>query len=336
MSTLKPSLYKKSLFLLAALASVIAASCSDSGVINPVSTSTEFRTTLKPIDENVLGFYELWASVETGLDHDESAYRSLGKFTVDATGKLNNISGGTFAVDLSKISNVNDIGDVIVTIQPPGYFDTIPSNIKVIGGAKSLQGNSLIFDLRMSYSDILPLSTIFGSSLARYILASPTSDYASAEFERGLWFSRDTVGNLAGISLPFLNDTLEWIYQGWVYERSNPANIYNMGRFNNPDITDSYNQCQGPNTPWQKPGQDWLQPNCPGGGLPDITDLNSNLYNVMITLEPRYEQGPALGVPFYIKLFTDSINTAPFSTVFTMQNVSGSNLPTGILILSSN
>lgn len=336
MRTLNPSLYKKLFFLLAAFVSLIAASCNDSGVINPISTSTEFRTTLKPIDENVVGIYELWASVETGLDHDEGAYRSLGKFTVDVTGKINNTSGGTFAVDLSKISNTNNIGDVIVTIQPPGYLDTIPSNIKIIGGSKLLQGNSIVFDLRMSYTDIIPLSAVFGSSLARYILASPTSVYASAEFERGLWFSRDTIGNLEGITLPFLNDTLEWVYQAWVYERSNPANIYSMGRFINPNTSDDYNQCQGLNAPWQKPGQDWLQPNCPGGGLPDITNLNSNLYNIMITLEPRYEQGPALSVPFYIKLFTDSINTAPYSTVFTMQNVSGSNLPTGILILSSN
>lgn len=324
--------FKVLFFAFAALLVIAAASCDDSG-LTPPSNTGEFSASLKPIDKNIEGVYELWASVVTGFDHDEGAYRSLGRFMMDVSGEVKDTSGGNFTPNLSKIPNINNVGDVLVTIQPPGYFDTIPSNIKIIGGPKNLQGSSFVFDLSMGYGDILPASNGFSSATAKYILASPTGAFASSEFEKGLWFSGDTTGSLAGLTLPVLSDTAEWTYQGWVYERNNPSNIYNTGRFDNPNISDGFNQCQGSNVPWQMPGQDWLLVNCPAG-LPQITNLNSDTYDIMITLEPRFEN--AISLPFYIKLFTANIGTNPFGTVLTMNNVSVGNLPGGMLRLSSN
>lgn len=332
---MKKVLSLKHFFLtLAAFLMIAAASCDDAGV-TPPGNAGEFSASLKPIDKNIEGVYELWASVETVLDHEEGAYRSLGRFMMDVSGAVKDTSGGDFTPNMSKIPNINSVGDVIVTIQPPGYFDTIPSNIKIIGGPKTQHGSSYVFTLNMGYSDILPASNGFASSTANFVLASSTGAFASAEFEKGLWFSGDTAGSTAGLTLPVLSDTTEWTYQAWVYERNNPANIYNMGRFDDPDTSDGFNQCQSSNAPWQKPGQDWLLINCPAG-LPQITNLNSDVYDVFITLEPRFEQGTAISLPFYIKLFTANISINPFGKVLTMNNVSGSNLPGGMLRLSSN
>ncbi|MBZ0204173.1 MAG: hypothetical protein K8I03_14250, partial [Ignavibacteria bacterium] len=146
----------------------------------------------------------------------------------------------------------------------------------------------------------------------------------------------DTNGSASGITLPVLSDTAEWTYQAWVIERNIPGNIYNIGRFSNPNANDGYNQCQGASSPWDLPGQDWLQANCPGGVLPDISNLNSGLYDLRITIEPRFEQGTALSIPFYITLFSGNIAAASFGTVQSLQNQSVTNLPLGLLILSAN
>lgn len=315
---------------------LIVYSCSNDGVNAPVN-SGQFTTTLKPIDKDTTGVYELWASVETasGLDHDESSFRSLGRFKVQQGGSITDTSGNSFSPNLSRIANINSVGDVIVTIQPPGYFDTIPSNIKIIGGAKVLQNGSLNFSMSMSYAEILPSAGIFSAAESKYLLASPTSGVASQEYQKGVWFSLDTNGSSAGITLPVLSDTAEWIYQAWVIDRNNTAYIYNIGRFSDPNLNDGYNQCQGASSPWNLPGHDWLQANCPGV-IPDIVNLGSGSYELRITLEPRFEQGIALSVPFYLTLFSGNISNTAFGQVQQLMNRSSANLPSGLLVLSAN
>lgn len=315
--------------------SLIICSCSDdSGVTASQNKGSLYLSSLKQLDKNIEGTYELWASVEPGFDHDENAFRSLGRFAVNSTGELTDTSGGTFNVNLSKIANINNIGDVIITIQPPGYNDTIPSNIKLLGGSKYIQGGELIFDLSMSYTDILPVSSQFSTAQAKYLLASPTTGSASSQYLKGIWFTRDTNGTTEGLTLPVLPDTAEWTYQAWVYDGSD--NYYNIGRFDSPSERDGNQQCElSGGLVWQLPGQDWLQANCPGGGLPDIISLN-NSYKVLITLEPRYEQGTALGKPFYLKIFEGNIAVQPFGTVQNITNYFNSYLPSAQLRLSGN
>ncbi|MBE2217684.1 MAG: hypothetical protein IAE90_05745 [Ignavibacteria bacterium] len=312
-------------------------SCGDSGVTQLQNSGSISLSGLKPIDKNTTGTYELWGSIESGADHDENAFRSMGRFAVTQTGEITDTSGGSFSPNLGRISNINNVSDVIVTIQPPGYFDTIPSNIKIIGGPKQIQGGELVFTLSMSYSDILPPSSLFSSSTAAALLASPSTGMASLDYKKGLWFAADTNANTPGLTVPVLADTTEWTYQAWVVNDSNPVYIYNMGRFDRSNAQDNNQQCQQnpPQMTWLLPGHDWILANCPGGTLPDINDLATG-YSVFITLEPRYEQGSELTVPFYIKLFTAPVSSGVFGTVFSLLNVSSSNLPSGELRLKAN
>ncbi|MBL8017609.1 MAG: hypothetical protein JNK43_10085 [Ignavibacteria bacterium] len=315
----------------------IFVSCGDSGVTQLQNSGSLSLSRLKPIDKNTTGTYELWGSIESSADHDENAFRSMGRFIVTPSGEITDTNGGSFSPNLGRISNINNVSDVIVTIQPPGYNDTIPSNIKILGGPKLLQGGELIFTLSMSYIDILPPSSLFSSSTASALLASPSTGIASLDFKRGLWFAADTNANTPGLTLPVLADTTEWTFQAWVVSDSDPAYVYNIGRFDRPSAQDNNQQCQQnpPQMTWLLPGHDWILTNCPGGSLPDITDLTSG-YTVFITLEPRYEQGTELSVPFYIKIFTATIPSSPFGSIFSLQNVSASNLPSGELRLKAN
>ncbi|MEO8512484.1 MAG: hypothetical protein ABI543_02880 [Ignavibacteria bacterium] len=312
-------------------------SCNDSGVVTPQNKGTFSVTRLEAIDKNVVGTYELWGSLITAnFDHDENAFRSMGRFAISITGSVTDTSGNPFTPNLGKISNINNVGDIIITIQPPGYNDTIPSNIKILGGAKQLIGSEIVFDLTMSYEDILPSSAQFGSSSADFILASPTTGTASSQYQKGIWFTKDTSGSTAGITLPTLPDTADWTYQAWIIDNSNSSNIYNIGRFDNPSAGDNNQQCQlSGGLTWAVPGHDWLQANCPGGGVPDIVSLNNN-YRVLISLEPRYEQGTALSVPFYLTLFTGNISAVSFGSIQGLSNSFSQVVPTAQVRLSAN
>jgi len=321
--------------ILVLFVSIVFYSCGDdSGVVTSQNKGTLTVNRLYMIDRNVEGTYELWASVETGLDHGENAYRSMGRFAINASGQITDTSGGTFSPNLGKVANINNVSDVIITIQPPGYSDTIPSNIKILGGAKQIQGSELVFDMSMQYTDILPISSQFSSAQSKYILASPTTGTASSQYQKGIWFAQDTSGTTAGITLPVLRDTAEWTYQAWVKDAAD--NYYNIGRFDAPNARDNNQLCElTGGLVWSVPGHDWLTANCPGGGLPDISSLNAG-YSIMITLEPRFEQGTALGKPFYLKIFEKNINIHPFGTVQDMVNLFGTNQPAAQLRLSSN
>jgi hypothetical protein len=324
--------YISSIFLLFFV--LIFYSCDDAG-ISSVNTGSITVNNLKPINQNIEGIYELWASVESAADHGENAYKSLGRFVVNSQSQLTDTAGSPFKPNLNKISNINRIEDIIITIQPPGYNDTIPSNIKILGGAKRVTGSQLVFNLTMNYIDILPVSVQIPSSLAEFILASPSAGIASAQYKRGIWFTKDTNGNSSGLTLPVLPDTAEWVYQAWVIDNSNTNYIYNIGRFSSPNNSDDYQQCrQSGGLDWQKPGNDWLISNCPGG-IPDIINLENN-YKILITLEPKYEQGTALNIPFYLEIFSVNIASLPFGSIQSAANIFNSNLPSAQVIISSN
>lgn len=312
-------------------------SCGDNSGVNGSQNKGSITVNrLKPIDNNIEGTYELWGSVVSSLDHGESTYRSMGRFRVSSAGAVLDTSGNPFTLNMSKIPNINNVADILITIQPPGNFDTVPGNIKILGGAKQISGTDVVFDLTMSYNDILPVSSQFSSSEARFILASPSTGTASSVYQKGLWFTSDTNGTIAGLTLPVLPDTAEWSYQAWVINNSNSAYIYNMGRFTASNQADDNQQCRlSGGLIWNKPGHDWLQPNCPGGGLPDITSLNSG-YTLFITLEPKFEQGSALNIPFYLKIFESLISAQPFGTVQQMVNNFNSFVPTAQVRLTAN
>ena len=314
----------------------IYSSCSDD-TANPTQNVIDFSyTNLKPLNQNVEGVYEAWLSVETGFDHDDAAYRSLGRFNITSSGLIVDTSGNPFTLKLNRISNINQTEDALVTIEPPGDNDTIPGNIRLLGGAKTQQGSSLVFNLTMSYNEVLGnIATQFPSSTAKYLLASPTTGDTN-QFNRGAWYTQNTNGSVPGLTLSSIPDTMDWTYQAWVIDSRDSTNrIYNMGRFDKPDTTDSYNQCQGSLPPWLVPGNDWIQPNCPSG-IPQITDFNNGFYELLITLEPRFEQGSAISKPFYLKLFYGNLEPSTYGTVLNLANVSSSYLPSAVIRLTTN
>jgi hypothetical protein len=324
-------------------AAVVMYSCGDSAVEVPKNTGT-FSANLKRLDKNVDGVYELWVSIETNLDHGDDAFKSLGRFNVSVSGGLVDTGAieNNFAVNISSIADINTIGDALVTIEPPGDNDTIPSNIRMLGGAKNNQNGVLVFNLTMDYNEILGgIAAQFPNDSAKCVLAAPTIGDTN-QYYKGLWFSKNSRSPVAGLTVPFIIDTLDWTYQAWVFDRRNLSWIYNIGRFNAQwEISQiSPHPCyqNPPDTVWQLPGEDWIQPNCPGS-IPDITDLRNTNYDIVITLEPRFEQGPALSKPFYIQLFKAAAPLSlsyQYGTVISLQNISSSNLPTGVLRLSVN
>jgi len=328
---------KKIFLLFCCLLSTLLLNCSDSNTTQPVNTADISVTNLKPLNPQVEGVYEAWVSVETSLDHDDEAYRSLGRFNIASNGSLIDTLGNPFSLKISRIGNINLTEDALITIEPPGDNDTLPGNIKFLGGAKSPQGNTLVFNLTMGYSEILGnIALQFSTASAEYLLASPSTG-DSNQFNRGIWFSKTTSGpTVPGLTLPTIPDTLDWTYQAWVIDSTNTSWLYNIGRFNASLEVDDYQQCQfnPPAQTWPVPGNDWIQPNCPGGGLPDITNLNSGIYRLLITLEPRFEQGSALLKPFYIQLFYGNLLPGTYGTVLSLPNVSAGTMPSAVIRLS--
>jgi hypothetical protein len=312
--------------------------CGDDGTTAPVNSGQLSVNNLKRLDQNTEGIYELWVSVETGLDHGDNAYRTLGRFNINTTGGLVDASGNTFNVNAGKIANLNTVGDGLITIESPGDNDTIPGNIRFLGGAKSVQGGTIVIGMNMEYSEILgSIAGQFPTAEAKYLLASPTTG-DTLQFNKGVWFAQNTGGTNAGMTLPAIPDTLDWTYQAYVVDSRDSLNlIYNMGRFDSPDTADDYHQCEftPPAASWQLPGQDWIQPNCPAA-LTTITDLNNGFYRLLVTLEPRFET--AINKPFYLKLFYGTITPSFYGTIKVLQNYNSpvNYIPTASLTLTTN
>jgi hypothetical protein len=193
----------------------------------------------------------------------------------------------------------------------------------------------------MTYNEILGnIAAQFSSSAAKYLLASPTTG-DTTQFYRGVWFSQNLGGSIPGLTLGSIPDTMDWTYQAWVIDSRDSLNyIYNIGRFDAPNERDNNQQCEQiqPVEQWNLPGHDWIQANCPSG-LPEINSsnpLNNGFFRLLVTLEPRFEQGIAISKPFYIKLFYGNLEPSSYGTVLNLANVSAACLPSAVIRLSTN
>jgi hypothetical protein len=281
-------------------------SCGDGGVSETPKVTGLTVSGLPTLITTTDGYYEAWVSVEEAAgDHGDAAYRTLGKFNVRNDGVLIDPNGNNFSPDAGGI-DLNKIEDALISIEPTGDADTILNGTKFLGAAKSVENGVLVFRLSMSYSHILGnIANNLPNATAKYILAAPTDTTNDPEsYKRGVWFTIDTLGQAAGLTVGQISDTLDWKYQAWVFDgRDTVAWRYDMGKFNGPNDPDNFQQCQVVLPSWNKPGQDWTRPGCPGNGVPDITDLTTdNRYILVVTLEPKIEtQG--LGRPFQLVLF---------------------------------
>lgn len=326
------ALLKSAQAALILLLTFIISSCDDAGITTDTKKIEFSQANLKPLNKQTEGVYEAWLSLGSGLDHGDNAYVSVGRFNISSSGQLLDTSGAPGSLNLNRVSNVNLTEDAIITIEQPGDNDTIPGT-KILGAAKVIENGFIVFNMKMDYAEVLPAASQFAGATGTYMLASPTDLYASFNVAKGLWFSTDTLGNTPGLTLPVLPDTAEWTYQAWVVDNRDSANrIYNIGRFVNPNGADDNQQCAGSNPGWNVPGHDWIQPNCPGGGIPDIDDLTNSNFKLIVTLEPKFETN-GLGTPFFIRLFYGNVYVAgPFGSVSTVAN--STVLPTAQIRLS--
>jgi hypothetical protein len=331
--TIKNTVYLAIIFLLGA----IIYSCGDAAIISLPNSGVIGVTNLKPLDKDVEGVYEVWVSISDSADHGDDVYKSLGRFNITLTGNLVDTNGNYFALNLSDVPDINLTEDALITIDPPGYYDTVPGNIRILGGAKTNQNGALVFNMTMDYVDILGgVAAQFPSDSGKFVLAAPTTGDTN-QYNRGVWFSQDGRTPSQGLTLQTIPDTAYWTYQAWVYDVRNVSYIYDMGRFDSPGGPDNNSQCSGVELPWNLPGHDWIQSGCPGGLLPDITNLNSTNYEIVVTLEPRYEQGPALSKPFFIRLFYLRIpGPVQYGEVLRLSNLTSSTLPSGYITLTAN
>lgn len=310
----------------------INSSCGDDP-ITPDQRKIELSFTgLRPLNQQTDGVYEAWLSVETSLDHDDGSFRSAGRFNISASGQIVDTAGNPAGLNLNKIGDINLTEDALITIEQPGDNDTLPG-IRMLGGAKSVQGSVIVFNMSMGYHEVLPISSQFSAATGKYMLASPTMNFASFSPNLGIWFSLDTNGISPGLTLPVLPDTAEWTYQAWVIDMRDSANrVYNAGRFTSSTGTDDYSQCKGTLPVWNLPGNDWVLTDCPAGMF-GIDNLNNGNFKVLVSLEPKAETN-GLPYPFFISIFYNTIASGGFGT--TSDAVNTTSLPSAVIRLSVN
>jgi hypothetical protein len=298
---------------------IIYLSCDDSGIINNNKVDLTFSN-LQRLDPQLDGLYEGWVSFP------DIGYISIGKFNISSAGIPVDTNGNPLTFKLKyQVEDINTATGGLITIVPPGGVDTFGT--KFLAGPKSSNENYILFNVSMESDSILGwIASQFPYDNAQYMICNPTD--TSHLGTRGLWFTKDINGTSKSITIAGLWGK-PWTYQAWVIDTV--ANMtYNIGRFDDADHGDDYHQCEGNNPEFDKPGNDWVQPNCPGG-MPSIVNLNAGKYKVMITLEPKNDINWS---PFFIRLFYGTIMVSAPGVVASIPNVTA--LPTAVIQVSKN
>jgi len=266
---------------------VLLAACATPG--NEITF--EF-TGLEPLTQ---GHYEGWAIIG-----EEKI--STGKFNI----------GDKLSFSVADISAASKI---VVTIEPDGDTDEIPSGVVVLAGDLVENNAALSFPV--------DLSQVSG----KYILATPTNGDETIETS-GIWFLQLPPPPSAGLVLPELPSG--WIYEGWAVNQETPLT---SGKFASPDGIDNFDGYSGsePGPPF--PGEDYLVNAPEGVTFPlDLADGNSL---AVISVEPDLDGvDPTGDAPFSIKPLVVEIpaGAADHVTYDLGQNLGS--IPTGTAVLS--
>ncbi|MCX7878479.1 MAG: hypothetical protein N2510_07560, partial [Ignavibacteria bacterium] len=176
---------------------LIQLSCDDAGIIHDRNKVEVTVSGLKPLTQNQ-GIYEAWIAVESSLEHGDNAYRSIGRFNITSDGNITPPD----AFSLSKITNINNTEDAIITIEPPFDRPDTIDGVRLIGGAKVISGSSVIFNLTMDYNEILGnIATQIKNSTAEYMLVSLSTNDSNF-YRQGFWFTKNVNGTVQGLTLP--------------------------------------------------------------------------------------------------------------------------------------
>lgn len=262
---------------------------------------------LQPLANNY--HYEGWAIIN-------NQPLPTGKFNVDSSGKLVNLSGqvvpnGVFntGIDLSGASAI------VITIEPSGDTDTKPTDTHYLAGAV-LDGVA-----SLTVGSAPALGNDFRDASGKYILATPT-DGPNTNEKSGVWFLDLSSGSPAvGLRLPTL--PAGWEYEGWAVINGKPLTT---GRFTSGNGADKSAPYSGPQPGPPFPGEDYLV-NAPSG-LKFPTDLSNG--TVVISIEPSPDDTPA---PFTLKPLVGTIPANAIDhTTYSMNN-QAAGFPTGIAVI---
>ena len=280
------------------------AACDDETIQPLVETLELTFTGLEPLAN---GFhYEGWAIID-------GAAETTGKFNVDGTGGLITVAGdpivdGAFETGLD-LSNASMI---VLTIEPSGDTDDVPSNTHVLAGAVGAGSAAL------TAGAMAALGNDFSSATGNYILATPTNGEMTNE-NSGIWFLSLASGSPAvGLNLPTL--PAGWEYEGWVVINGTPVTT---GRFTEVDMADDAAPFSGASAGPPFPGEDFLM-SAPSG-LTFPTDIAGGL--AVISIEPEPDDS---SLPYTFKPLMGGIDAAATDHVtYSVPNMAAATFPTG-------
>ena len=251
--------------------------------------------------------YEGWAIID-------DAPVTTGKFNVDADGDFVTVDGdplpgGAFDTDL----DLQDATMIVVTIEPEGDTDTVPTDTHYLAGAVVDGGADLSVGADPALGDD------FTSAHGYFILATPTDGNMDTDELSGVWFV-DFPGAPPpgqGLALPEL--PAGWLYEGWAVIDGQPVST---GVFGDPGMPDESAPFSGTTDPPPFPGEDFLT-NAPAGTT-FPTDLSGGM--AVISIEPDPDDDPA---PFTLKPLVGMIPGTPSAyTNYEMDNAAA-DFPTG-------
>lgn len=290
------------------LISINFISCDDIGVSQLRNETTLKPTNLKRL-ESGQGYYEIFVC----FDNIDSNCISLGKFNMSSDGlQTLDSSGNPVALKLKhKPYKIELATKIILTIEPEGDYDTLPS-ARLMGGFVTQNDALIMADMNMSFPEAFGnLTSSFINATASGILNSPTTD-STNDYFKGIWFCDTTQIGL--INLPILPDSLKWQYEGWIYDGTT---YYSTGKFVNDTIADldGAGPNAGPNlaAAYNKPGQDII--------LGSI-DLRGGNVRLLVTLEPKNESASGRTKPSGLNIFyLAPIGGVGLGQVFAIPNI---------------
>lgn len=299
---------KRTFVLLAAAGTLSLAACDDT-TIEPLMETLDLS--FVGLEALAGGFhYEGWAIID-------GAAVSTGKFNVDGSGALTTVAGtaipgGSFETGIDLMSSTA----IVLTIEPSGDTDTMPSDTHVLAGPVSSGMASL------SAGDGAALGNDFLSATGDYILATPT-DGAMNNENSGIWFLSLASGSPAvGLSLPTL--PAGWAYEGWVVIGGQPVTT---GRFTAVDMVDDDDPFSSTMAGPPFPGEDFLV-NAPTG-LTFPTDIAGG--TAVISIEPEPDDS---AMPYTLKPLMGGIDAAAVDHVtYAVPNMAATTFPSGSAVI---
>lgn len=229
-----------------------------------------------------------------------------------STGKFNVGDSLTFTLN----RNLMDADKIVVTIEPEGDSDSVPSGVVILNG-NVYDGEAV---------ELFPPFGFIGVT-GTYILATPTNDPRAFE-NSGIWFLQLPLPLSAGLDLPLL--PAGWKYEGWVVNQGVPIT---SGRFSVVDDEDEFNGYSGVNPGPPFPGEDYLVNSPSGISFP--IDLGDGASLAVISVEPDINGiDPTGSAPFQIKPLVGEIPSGALDHINYPMDVNRGTMPSGIAQIS--